>query len=90
MDKFIESFSFGPKKVKIPQSKQSKSTGTHPVRRQMYLDLGQKLFGKNKECPNCGMFYVIGDIDDECRHGRLCVKVISKHFVVLVIKCFAD
>lgn len=90
MDKFIESFSFRPKKVKIPQSKQSKSTGTPTIQRQMYLDLGQKLFGKNKECPNCGMFYVIGDIDDECRHDRLCLKVIIKHFVVSVIKSFTD
>lgn len=90
MDKFIESFSCRPKKVKIPQSKQIKSTATPTIQRQMYLDLGQKLFGKNKECPNCGMFYVIGDIDDECRHSRLCAKVISKQFVVQVIKSFAD
>ena len=77
MDKYIDNFSSQQKKAKIPQSKK-KSTGFPTTQRQMYLDLGQKLFGKNKECPNCGMFYVIGDTDDECRHKKLCAKVMRK------------
>jgi ribosomal protein S27AE len=76
MDKYIDNFSRQQKKAKIYQSKKLKSTGVPTIQRQMYLDLGQKLFGKNKECPKCGMFYVIGDTDDECRHSRLCAKVI--------------
>lgn len=46
---------------------------------QMFLDLGQKSFGKNKTCKNCNMFYVIGDVEDEKRHKKFCLKIISGH-----------
>jgi N-acetyltransferase len=41
----------------------------------MYLDLGQKSFGKSKECATCGMLYVVGDEDDEQRHRQNCTKI---------------
>lgn len=76
MDKFVDSFSRGLKKTKIPKTKTKNSGGLHGTQHQMFLDLGQKLFGKNKECLNCGMFFVIGDVDDERRHDQVCAKVI--------------
>ena len=30
--------------------------------KQMFLDLGQKSFGRNKLCQLCGMLYVIGNL----------------------------
>ena len=74
MDKFINSFARGHKKQKILETKVQKLV--KPNGQQMYLDLGQKLFGRNKECASCGMFYVIGDVDDERRHSQNCAKVI--------------
>ena len=41
----------------------------------MFLDLGQKTFGKSKECTICGMLYVLGDHDDEQRHKQNCSKM---------------
>ena len=41
----------------------------------MFLDLGQKTFGKSIECPICGMLYVLGDHDDEQRHKQNCSKM---------------
>lgn len=52
-------------------TRDAKATGKGHTR-QMFLDLGQKTFGKNKECPICGMFYVLGDVDDEVRHKQNC------------------
>jgi hypothetical protein len=42
--------------------------------KQSFLDLGQKSFGATSSCSKCGMFYVIGDIDDENRHKKYCSK----------------
>ena len=53
-----------------------KCTASQPTQHQTFLDLGQKLFGKNNECLKCGMFYVIGDVEDERRHSQLCAKVL--------------
>ena len=74
MDKFVDSFSRGSKKQKLTQTKPKKNVSTQPSQ-QMYLDLGQKLFGKSMECASCGMLYVIGDVDDERRHDQNCAKV---------------
>jgi zinc-finger of acetyl-transferase ESCO len=76
MDKFVDSFSRGLKKSKIPPAKAKKSSVLQGTQHQMFLDLGQKLFGKSKECSNCGMFYVIGDVDDERQHNQICAQVI--------------
>jgi N-acetyltransferase len=43
--------------------------------RQMFIDLGQKNFGKNRECQLCKMLYVVGDVEDENRHMKNCSKV---------------
>jgi hypothetical protein len=76
MDKFIERSSYGHNKKQ--KKEKSKFTKPKPAyqHQQMFLDLGQKLFGKNNECKSCGMFYVIGDTDDERRHDQNCAKVI--------------
>lgn len=42
---------------------------------QMFLDIGQKVFGKNSACSRCGMVYVSGQPDDEARHAAFCKKV---------------
>ena len=47
-----------------------------PKRHQMFLDYGQKSFGKHVECPLCGMLYVVGDIVDESSHRANCSKVL--------------
>lgn len=87
MDKFVDSFSRGLKKTKIPPTKVKKSGAVQGTQHQMFLDLGQKLFGKNKECMNCGMFFVIGDVDDERRHDQICAKVIYDIFSNSDHKC---
>lgn len=40
--------------------------------RQMYLDLGQKNFGKQTVCKICGMMYVHGVSEDTDQHARIC------------------
>lgn len=45
---------------------------------QMFLDLGQKKFGKNAACERCGMVYVNGHSEDEQRHTKFC-KAVRKH-----------
>lgn len=42
--------------------------------KQSFLDFGQKSFGANKNCKLCGMFFVIGDVEDENRHRSFCQK----------------
>ncbi len=39
---------------------------------QMFLDLGQKTFGATKQCPQCTMFFLKGDLEDEKRHKAFC------------------
>ena len=46
-----------------------------PQGEQMFLDIGQKIFGKNSACSKCGMIYVEGQSDDEQRHKIYCRKV---------------
>ena len=75
MDRFVSSFSRGIKKPKIAAVKVQDNVSRQSKHQQMYIDLGQKLFGKSKECSNCGMVYVIGDVDDERRHDQNCAKV---------------
>ena len=77
MDKFVDSFSRGRKKPTASKAVVKKCSASQPTQHQMFLDLGQKQFGKNKECLKCGMFYVIGDVDDERRHNQLCAKVLN-------------
>lgn len=77
MDRFIErSSSVHHKKKRKDTVQVSKPISCTSKPQQMFLDLGQKQFGKNKECSDCGMFYVIGDVDDERRHGQNCAQVI--------------
>uniref|UniRef100_A0A7S1G1E2 N-acetyltransferase domain-containing protein n=1 Tax=Corethron hystrix TaxID=216773 RepID=A0A7S1G1E2_9STRA len=39
---------------------------------QMYLDFGQKSFGKNTTCEKCGMLYMNGMEEDEATHRKVC------------------
>ena len=39
---------------------------------QLYIDLGQKTFGKTKICLFCGMLFVVGDVSDERKHESYC------------------
>jgi len=45
-------------------------TTVKPV--QMYLDYGQKSFGRTIQCNKCGLFYVISDKEDEKQHNKFC------------------
>ncbi|CAM9713080.1 unnamed protein product, partial [Discosporangium mesarthrocarpum] len=42
---------------------------------QMFLDFGQKDFGKQVLCPNCDMLYVLGAGVDEVQHSAMCAHV---------------
>ncbi len=46
-------------------------------KKQMYIDLGQKSFGKQINCKLCGMIYIKGDIEDENNHKKICSKLIK-------------
>jgi zinc-finger of acetyl-transferase ESCO len=59
----------------------STSTGTASKRsatksskkgQQLFLDYGQKSFGKREQCPLCGMLWVKGDVADEAQHASFC------------------
>ena len=41
---------------------------------QMFIDLGQKSFGKSITCKECGCFYLLGDLEDEKMHKAFCKK----------------
>ena len=41
---------------------------------QMFLDLGQKTFGATMQCPQCNMFFIKGDLEDEKRHKAFCTQ----------------
>lgn len=49
---------------------------TNTVKRQkleqMYLDLGQRDFGKHMHCHTCGMMYVHGVEEDAVAHAKVC------------------
>lgn len=52
-----------------------KTIKTKPkVFEQLYLDLGQKDFGKQIICPICGMLYIHGLIDDTKQHDNICIQ----------------
>jgi hypothetical protein len=42
--------------------------------KQMFLDLGQRSFGRTKTCADCGTLYVLGDEEDEIIHRKMCVR----------------
>jgi hypothetical protein len=49
--------------------------------KQMYLDLGQKGFGKQMECVKCLMNYVKGDEEDENRHKIYCTSLVKPKYL---------
>ena len=55
-------------------SKLQKKFGKPAVLKQSFLDLGQQSFGATSSCAKCGMFYVVGDVDDETRHKLYCKR----------------
>jgi zinc-finger of acetyl-transferase ESCO len=55
----------------------SKTVSLQPKKRiyeQLYLDLGQKDFGKQMVCHRCGMMFVHGVTDDAKQHQTICVQ----------------
>jgi len=58
-------------KSSINIKKSSQSTG-QGVSKQLYLDFGQKSFGKRTICPICNMMYVHGVKEDEIEHEKVC------------------
>lgn len=82
MDKFVTTLPRGVKRKKPPttdvkENKQSLnlSTSMKPERHtQMYIDVGQKSFGKSIQCDACKFFYVIGELDDEKEHRKFCTS----------------
>ena len=55
-------------KNKVPSSKTAPSN----KKQQLYLDFGQKSFGKRTLCPLCNMLYVNGVDEDEKQHNKIC------------------
>jgi len=77
MDKFVVSLPRGSSilKRKTPSGASAEQQGLkRAAPAQMFLDLGQKSFGASKHCSACGMFYVVGDVEDEKRHLAFCTK----------------
>jgi ESCO1/2 acetyl-transferase/zinc-finger of acetyl-transferase ESCO len=76
MDKFVVSLPRGSSilKRKTPSGASAEQKGLKRAPAQMFLDLGQKSFGASKHCSACGMFYVVGDEEDEKRHLAFCTK----------------
>jgi len=60
-------------------SKSSSKTTTTTKSVQMYLDFGQRSFGKQIECKKCTMRYVEGDIEDETNHKSFCLSQSNGH-----------
>lgn len=46
---------------------------------QMYLDLGQRSFGRASNCPDCGMLFVQDDLEDRRRHAAHCREVCASY-----------
>jgi len=68
-------------------SSNSKST-------QMFIDYGQKSFGKSINCPVCGMLFVLSDDLDIKSHGKFCKSTqegnilnSTKGFQIINIPC---
>ena len=55
-----------------PYSNSYSNTKSRSV--QMFIDLGQKSFGKSITCKECGCFYLLGDLEDETMHKAFCKK----------------
>jgi len=43
---------------------------------QMYLDLGQRDFGKQTICKTCGMLFVHGVLEDSKEHAKICQDIV--------------
>lgn len=56
--------------AKEPQQKSTNSTSNNL--QQMYLDLGQRDFGKQTICKTCGMLFVHGLLEDTKQHKKVC------------------
>jgi hypothetical protein len=76
MDKFVLSLPRGNGKRKASPGRSAKpaklTKGESSRGTQMFLDLGQKMFGATKQCQKCNMIYILGDMDDEKRHKSFC------------------
>ena len=48
-----------------------------PQSQQLYLDFGQRSFGKRRTCHLCQMMITQGDEDDEKRHKKFCRKYVQ-------------
>lgn len=46
---------------------------------QMFIDFGQKSFGKTKTCLKCNMLLVLSDPEDVKRHDKFCGEVELEH-----------
>ena len=57
----------GPASEKKTEATKSKKTQKRPLE-QLYLDLGQRTFGRTVECPVCGLAYCEGEPSDEAAH----------------------
>jgi zinc-finger of acetyl-transferase ESCO len=82
MDKFVTSLPRGIKRKKLTADSDCKENkknnvirGARPEKLQMYIDVGQKSFGKSKQCKHCNFFYLIGDLEDEKEHNKFCASV---------------
>jgi len=75
MDKFIIHLPRGSKRSSDSSCSRKENSKVMPnkkTKQQMYIDLGQKSFGKTTTCPNCDFVYLIGDFEDEKQHKRHC------------------
>lgn len=91
MDKFVTSFASVTKKRKIDcsfessvsqsksdsRSHKSKSLINSGKLKQMFIDVGQKSFGKSVTCKDCHMHYIKGDYEDEKRHNSFCSNYLN-------------
>jgi N-acetyltransferase len=81
MDKFIFQIPRGIKRS-VSVSKECKEDATtnsssKKKKLQMFLDLGQKGFGKSNQCRHCSLVYLIGDDEDEKEHNKYCKEMKS-------------
>ncbi len=82
MDKFVVSIPKGIKKRKVEETDHPPPTSNKVSRKtissngvQMYLDFGQKSFGKSIQCAKCGLLYVVSDKEDDKEHSKFCRQV---------------
>lgn len=74
MDKFIVHLPRGLKRAAVVGGKENSQdvTSSKRPKQQMYIDLGQKSFGKSSVCPKCDLIYIVGDLEDEKQHKKHC------------------